>query len=72
MHPGRNTIVICNLCGGDPRCVKECVKGKWNALTVVPVGSVASRRVLAKTPIELTREVATRILGEKVAKEVLG
>lgn len=72
MHPGRNTVVICNLCGGEPVCVKECAAGKWNALELVPAGSVAARRPLAKTPDELTRETALRLLGEEVAREVLG
>ncbi|MBO3797621.1 MAG: 4Fe-4S dicluster domain-containing protein [Candidatus Brockarchaeota archaeon] len=72
LHPGRNNIVICNLCKGDPACVKECVKGKWGALELVPAGSVASRRALAKTPMELTRETALKIMGEEVLKEALG
>lgn len=72
LHPGRNNIVICNLCNGDPACVKECVKGKWGALELVPVGSVASRRALAKTPMELTRETALKIMGEEALKEALG
>jgi len=72
LHPERNTIVICNLCGGDPACVKECVKGRWNALELVPAGSVASRKPLAKTPEELTRETALKILGKEVLKEALG
>lgn len=72
MHPERNTIVICNLCDGEPQCVKACFEGKWNTLVSVPRGSVASRRALAKTPGELTRETAVKILGEEVAKEVLG
>lgn len=72
LHPGRNSIVICNLCKGDPACVKECVKGKWGALQLVSADSVASRRTLAKTPEELTRETALKILGEEVLKEALG
>jgi len=72
LHPGRNTIVICNLCGGDPACVKECVAGKWGALELVTAGSVASRRSLAKAPEELTRDTALKILGEEVLKEALG
>jgi Fe-S-cluster-containing dehydrogenase component len=71
IHPERNTIVICNLCGGDPRCVKACMEGKWNTLTTVPVSSVSQRRALAKTPEELAREVTVKVLGEEVAKEVL-
>ncbi|MEM2940032.1 MAG: 4Fe-4S dicluster domain-containing protein [Thermoproteota archaeon] len=71
MHPERNIIVICNLCDGEPRCVKACLEGKWGALISASSGHAASRRALAKTPEELTREVAVRVLGEGVAKEVL-
>ncbi|MCX8183526.1 MAG: 4Fe-4S dicluster domain-containing protein [Crenarchaeota archaeon] len=72
LHPEGNNIVICNLCDGEPACVKECVKGKWGALELVPAGSAASRRTLAKTPEELTRETALKILGEEVVKEAFG
>jgi len=24
MHPEENSILICDLCGGEPECVKHC------------------------------------------------
>jgi len=72
LHPKRNTILICDLCDGNPMCVKVCEEGKWDVLASVPSRRVTSRKVLAKTPSELTRDVATKILGEGIAKEVLG
>jgi Fe-S-cluster-containing hydrogenase component 2 len=27
MHPSRHVAMICDLCGGDPQCVKYCVLG---------------------------------------------
>jgi len=35
-HPKGNYIVICDLCGGKPKCVEACQEGRWNALTLVP------------------------------------
>jgi len=72
LHPEGNYIVICDLCDGDPECVKACQKGRWNALVPTPKGKVGSTRGLAKTPRELTHEVAQRILGKETAEEVLG
>jgi Fe-S-cluster-containing dehydrogenase component len=71
LHPGKDTIVICDLCNGTPKCVEACQEGKWNALIVIPKLKVANRRNLAKDPKELTIEVANQILGEEIVKEVL-
>lgn len=70
-HPEENYIVICDLCDGKPKCVKTCKKGKWNALTLDPREKKVSHKDLAKTPHELTYEVAKHLLGEETAKEVL-
>jgi Fe-S-cluster-containing hydrogenase component 2 len=71
MHPRENHIVICDLCGGKPRCAEACQEGRWNALKLVPRDKKVSYKALAKTPDELTREVAKEVLGEEIAKEVL-
>jgi Fe-S-cluster-containing hydrogenase component 2 len=71
-HPKENHIVICDLCSGKPKCVEACQEGRWNTLTLVPRKKKVSYRALAKTPEELTREVARHVLGEKIAKEVWG
>ncbi len=71
-HPEGNYIVICDLCDGKPKCVKTCQEGRWNALTLIPREKQVSYKDLAKTPHELTYEVAKHILGEETAKEVLG
>lgn len=72
LHPEGNHIVICDLCGGAPECVKACQKGRWNALMLTPRAKADARSPLAKTPRELTQEVARRILGKETAEEVLG
>jgi carbon-monoxide dehydrogenase iron sulfur subunit len=72
LHPGRNCVVICDLCDGKPKCVKACQEGRWKALTSIPRAKASSRRALAKTPRALTREVAIQILGEEITREALG
>lgn len=72
IHPERKHILICDLCDGDPKCVKACQEGRWNALMSAQRRKVASRSALAKTPYALTLEVARQILGEEIAGEVLG
>jgi Fe-S-cluster-containing hydrogenase component 2 len=72
LHPDGNSIVICDLCDGEPQCVKACLEGKWNALALLPREKGISYKMLAATPKELTRRVANHIFGEKTAKEVLG
>jgi Fe-S-cluster-containing hydrogenase component 2 len=69
MHPKENYIVICDLCKGDPKCVKVCQEGGWNVLTKV------SRRnhpyeLYARKPEEITRDLASKMYGEK-AEEFL-
>jgi Fe-S-cluster-containing hydrogenase component 2 len=71
MHPEKNHIVICDLCGGKPKCVSACQEGKWNTLKLVARSKKISYKALAKTPDELTHEVAKQVLGEEIAEEVL-
>ncbi len=71
LHPGDSKAVICDLCGGDPQCVKVCQDAKFNALWVVRTrrGSF-NKKLFAQTPEELTRDVATNLYGEK-AEELI-
>ncbi len=32
---GKDAVLICDLCGGDPECVKACSMAGYNALRVV-------------------------------------
>lgn len=64
MHPAKNKIVICDLCNGEPECVKVCQEGGWNALKTVtrrehPYG------LYARTPEDQTRSLAIKMYGEK-------
>ncbi len=38
LHPGDNKATICNLCNGDPECVKVCKEAGYNALMLVDEG----------------------------------
>ena len=71
LHPSGNYMVICDLCNGQPKCVEACREGGWNALTLVSREKDVSYRALAKTPEEITREVAGQLFGKETAKEVL-
>lgn len=63
MHPTENHILICDLCGGDPECVKVCQEGKWNVLKTVSKKNYAYK-LYARTPEEITRDLAVKMYGE--------
>ena len=71
LHPSGNYMFICDLCNGQPKCVEACREGGWNTLTLVSREKDVSYRALAKTPEEITREVAEQLFGKETAKEVL-
>ena len=71
LHPGKDTIVICDLCNGTPKCVEVCQKGRWNALMTIPKTDISNIKILAKTPKDLTIKVGKQILGDAILKEVL-
>jgi len=63
MHPTKNYILICDLCGGDPECVKVCREGGWNVLETVPRKDF-TYSLYARTPEEITRDLAVKLYGE--------
>ena len=69
MHPTQGYILTCDLCDGDPQCVKVCQEGGWNALKIVPRKNYAYR-LYARTPDEITRDLAVKLYGE-VGKDFL-
>jgi Fe-S-cluster-containing hydrogenase component 2 len=64
MHPKDDHVVICDLCGGDPECVKVCREGGWNVLKNVPRTN-RSYELYARTPEEITHDLAIKMYGEK-------
>lgn len=65
IHPKENYVLICDLCGGNPRCVKACVEAGYNCLRVVKERPNISHDLFARTPEEITRDVAENLYGEK-------
>lgn len=65
MHPTEGYILICDLCNGDPQCVKVCQEGEWNVLKIVPRKNYAYK-LYARTPEEITRDLAVKLYGEIV------
>ncbi len=70
LHPTENYALICDLCGGEPQCVKVCSEGGWDALWVANKPSSYSYKLYAKRPEEITRELVINLYGEK-GKEVV-
>lgn len=70
LHPDESRIVICDLCDGDPECVKTCQEGKWNALSLSRKGDQNSEKQPPETPQELTQRTGVQILGQKTLREV--
>jgi Fe-S-cluster-containing hydrogenase component 2 len=65
MHPTENYIIICDLCKGNPQCVKVCQEGGWNVLKKISRGN-RNYKLYARTPEEITRNLASKMYGEKV------
>ncbi|RLG94174.1 4Fe-4S dicluster domain-containing protein, partial [Candidatus Bathyarchaeota archaeon] len=71
LHPSRKYVVICDLCGGDPECVKICQKAGFNVLRVVNLQRRGdAERLSSRTPEEITEDLAFNLYGEK-AKELI-
>ena len=64
MHPTEDYILICDLCGGEPQCVKVCQEGSWNVLRIVSKGDY-SYNLYARKPEEIARNLALKIYGEE-------
>ncbi len=70
LHPQNDYIVICDLCGGNPKCVVACQEGKWDALNLLKGIDVETEKTPAKIPKKLAYETARILLGEKTTEEV--
>jgi len=70
LHPTENYILICDLCGGDPKCVKVCTEAQFGALWIVNKQETYSYKLYAKRPEETTRNLVINLYGEK-GKELI-
>jgi anaerobic carbon-monoxide dehydrogenase iron sulfur subunit len=65
VHPKTKKILICDLCGGDPKCVKVCHEGGWDCLRAVEREEDETHRLYAREPEAISRSLATKLYGEK-------
>lgn len=65
LHPVTRKALICDLCGGEPLCVKACSEGGWNALKIIRREERARYGVQPRKPMEVAEELAARLFGEK-------
>jgi anaerobic carbon-monoxide dehydrogenase iron sulfur subunit len=65
LHPGDNKATICDLCGGEPRCVEVCTEAGYNALTIVNEGPNIHRKLYSRNPKETAKDLAVKFFGEK-------
>lgn len=65
LHPEDNKAVICDLCGGDPECVKICEEAKYYALRLVHEKMNDHRKHHSRDPIEVAKDLAVKFFAEK-------
>jgi len=65
LHPKDNKATICDLCGGDPECVKVCHEAGYDALQLVREGVGSYRKLFARKPEEVSKDIAINLFGEK-------
>jgi len=70
IHPAEDYAVICDLCGGEPKCVEACRAGGWNALEILEREESHTFKLYARTPEELTRDTIVQLYGEEWKEEV--
>lgn len=67
---GKDSVLICDLCGGDPECVKICQKAGYNALRIVERKPGNFYRLYARRPGEITEYLVSKLYGLS-SKEVM-
>lgn len=65
LHPSDSKATICDLCGGDPECVRVCTEAGYDALTLVEEEETVHRKLFSRNPIEVARDLAVNLFGEK-------
>ncbi len=65
LHPRDRKATICDLCGGDPECVEVCQEAGYNALRLVHEGMSGHRKLSARNPVNVAKDLAVKFFGEK-------
>ncbi|RLG75209.1 MAG: 4Fe-4S dicluster domain-containing protein [Thermoprotei archaeon] len=60
---GKPSVIICDLCGGDPECVKACEKAGFGALKVIPRPEESTIMFYARTPKEAAKLLVKKLYG---------
>ena len=65
LHPEDNKVTICDLCEGDPECVKVCREAGYNALQLVHEEPNVHRKLFSMHPLVVAKDLAVNMFGEK-------
>lgn len=65
LHPGDGKVAICDLCGGDPECVKVCHEAKYDALYVVYEPMNMHHKLFSRHPKQVAKDLAVNLFAEK-------
>lgn len=65
LHPKTNKAIICDLCGGDPECVKACTEAGYGALRLVKENVGEQKKIHALDPYIIAKDLAVNLFGEK-------
>jgi carbon-monoxide dehydrogenase iron sulfur subunit len=71
LHPQDGKVTICDLCGGEPECVKVCREAGYNALRLVNEGMSKNRKLFSMNPVEVAKRLAVKLFGEKGEEVIL-
>jgi len=52
IHPDKRTAIVCDLCGGDPPCVKLCIPEALKLVTLDTLTETARRSVIKELFLE--------------------
>jgi Fe-S-cluster-containing hydrogenase component 2 len=70
LHPETNKAIICDLCDGDPECVKVCVEAGYNALRLVREDVGDQKKLHSLEPDIVAKDIAVNLFGEKGEKVI--
>lgn len=60
---GKSHVLICDLCSGDPQCVKECAKAGYNALKVIRKPASTGIKHYARPPEVVAEELGVKYVS---------
>lgn len=60
--PGKSHVLVCDLCGGDPKCVKICNEVGFGALRLVTKPEGALSKTFLRDPHELSKKLYERVV----------